>query len=272
MQLTLVQVVRRRNIWYYDTPPEGPVPPSAPSTGISLNVPPRCTLGEAVELAKRESPEAFRTPDGGGGEPLWVPILIRASDWEPYDQAIVPVCVDENGEALWNVSTMVAQLGSVREAVELEILDAHAGIIGYFCPVGGADGGEEMGRLLDSWATFRPWLHILVGAGAKEVVERVASLVRKHWRRWHNRGAAPMDWANVILSRRRWEAAELARILGINEGDAVACLAAFSYTEMESDTGQWRFEPSAAPSNLLGPLLRYKNLPSSYCLPPEEAE
>jgi hypothetical protein len=163
-----------------------------------------------------------------------------------------------------------ASLEGLQRTVTLGLLDTRADVIGYRRPIGGAN-GEEWGRLLDSWASFGPWLQLLAGAALGVLLERLTQIVERHWRRWMGAGAAPKDWCDLLLSRREWTVEELAGLLSIQRDEAEVCLREFGYREAEEGSDRFEVDPVAVTRGLVGRLLTDRNLPWYQCFPPDQA-
>jgi hypothetical protein len=211
-----------------------PPPEHAPGEPIIIDVERETPFGDAVAAGLRaagQDVEALYYIDGSGPH-YWAQSLENTTDSQPRLVAFPRVVITADGQLLW--------MWGARDTATFSDFE-RARDAGYF-------EGDPYGVFLErpmygdgvipGWEELFEWLAQAAVGGAGTVL---VGLLRKHYRRWRERGATTAyAYLDIVLARSEWRRDELARLLGLSAEEGRDLLQSFGFRPEEDDTELWR--------------------------------
>lgn len=232
----VVYVDREGSMW---PPPERP-----PGDPVITNVQRDSRFGDAIAAALRSAgPDVEGSYYFNGSGPHYVPRSLRDSNQPHLGFADFPrVVITEDGQLLW--------MQGAKEDATFEDFE-RAREAGYF-------DGDPYGVFLErpmygdgiipGWEEVIGWLaEAAVGATASVLV----ALLRKHYRRWRDRGATtPYAYLDIVLARDSWNKGEFARFFGLSGKETTDLLTSLGFRPDDDGSDIWSVSPDPDDSQL----------------------
>ena len=166
----------------------------------------------------------------------------------------VPWCLMSDGLLRWRPDIKDVTLADLQRTAHANLLNVRLDVIHFWVVEGLGDGEDEV---LWLWPVFQNWLSVAADLGGLGVIFwAFIHLVRLKWKSWHDRGGAPKDLIDSVLSGKSdgWHLRQFSAIYEIEEDEGRVVLGVFGFRESEKGSRSFDFLPDETASKLLAKL------------------